>query len=83
MADRAAVNLVCAVREYFDNGGPANRLRQAAVGQTGLIADAARAVVRGGRHSGPCVFDGPEGSCSIHLRTGRARRAELARLIGR
>lgn len=76
-------HLECAVLEYLD-GGPASRMVESAKGLKGPLAEAARAMARGGKgHAGPCIRDTPDGACSVHIRTARARARELARLVGR
>jgi hypothetical protein len=74
------MSLLEACRTYFEtlNHAP---MRRAVVGQRGALADAARGVLNGGRHDGPCSYDLPEGACSIHVSTYRMRRAKLLRLV--
>ncbi len=73
------MNLVCACREYFETLNKAS-LRKAVVGQSGELADAARDVLKGGRHTGPCKYDLPDGACSVHVATWRGRRDRLLKL---
>ena len=72
------MTLVEACREYFETHNHAP-MRRAVVGQTGGLADAARDVLRGGRHDGPCRHDLGDGACSVHVATFRARDAKLLR----
>ncbi len=76
-----------AAKVYFETGNLAP-LRRAVVGQAGEFADAARAVLKGGRHDGPCRHDDyapgeSEPACSIHLATYRQRYAALLKLTER
>lgn len=70
---------------YFDTGNHAP-MRRAVVGLTGELADAARAMLKGGRHDGPCDFvayrhpGDTEPGCIHHLRRWDERRRHLLRL---
>lgn len=56
-------------------------IRRAVVGERGELADAARDILKGGRHAGECAW-APEGHCVIHVETWRGRRARLLGLLG-
>jgi hypothetical protein len=71
--------LRCACIDYLESGNLAP-MRRAIVGASGPLADAARGMLKLGKHSGPCVYNGPDGACSVHLSTFKARRAQLLRL---
>jgi hypothetical protein len=73
------MTLVEACKEYFQTHNLAP-MRRAVIGQTGGLADAARDVLRGGRHDGPCRHDLADGACSMHVSTYRARYAKLLRM---
>jgi hypothetical protein len=68
-----------ACRTYFETLNRA-ALRQAVVGNKSELADAARDVLKNGRHDGECLYDLPDDGCSIHVATSRARRAHLLAL---
>jgi hypothetical protein len=66
--------------DAYLQGGNLAPIRRAVVGEYTPLADAARDILKGGRHDGPCEHTLHDGACRLHVGIYRARRARLERL---